>query len=91
MSYLSGNSKSTSGSDILGSWKLPSATLGSAEDAHGFDQRKKWERIDRLEEENKNLKEELEQMKKQMDVHKVCKDTIALLKQQLADVRTHRN
>jgi len=26
-----------------------------------------------------------------MDVHKVCKDTIALLKQQLADVRTHRN
>ena len=26
-----------------------------------------------------------------MDVHKVCKDTITLLKQQLADVRTHRN
>ena len=32
MSYLSGNSKSTSGSDIPGSWQLPSVTLGSAED-----------------------------------------------------------
>ena len=58
ISYLSSNSKSTNGSDNpADSQQLPSS-LGE-EDIHTLNWRKTWEKIDRLEAENKNLLEEL--------------------------------